>query len=114
MYSRGKQELEKEKARKYSPEEILALTKAVNTVAAETYKTLKETSLYLEKVKSQVDSRPAVQEMTNNVRVLQSEVRSLSEKVTELINQKAQNTREEAAVLAKLKESLEYAAIDQL
>ena len=114
MYSRGKRELEKEKAKKYTPEEILALTKAVNTVAAETYKALKDTATYLEKLKGQIDSGPAVVTMINNVRILQSEVHTLSKAVTDLIQQKSQNSKAEADVLAKLRESLENAAIDQL
>ena len=113
MYSKGKQELEKEKAKKYNPEEILALTKTINTAASETTKTLEEATRKLEKLKAQTDNIPQIAETNNAIRQLKIEVANLSASVNSLVSQKAENSRTEAEVLAKLKESLESAAIDQ-
>jgi chromosome segregation ATPase len=119
VYSQGKAELAKEKAKQelikdLSPETVLNYTKSVKSAATETTETLDNVTRKLTLLKAQVDSIPDVGNISNAVNSLKVEVASLKDSVNRLVSEKAENLKKESEVLTKLKESLESAAIDQL
>ena len=119
MYSRGKQELAKEKAKQelikdLSPETVLNYTKSVKSAATETTEALDATTRKLNLLKAQIDSMSDVGNISAEIHSLKVEVAELKESVKALMVEKKQNIQQETYVLAKLRESLENAAIDQL
>ena len=123
MYSRGKQELEKERKQqqqlkktieKAKPEDLIKLADPITRAAEKTKRTLEATNISLDQLRQKTDSLKQVGDITNEIHNLKVEVAELKDLVKALIVDKKQNIQQEAVVLAKLRESLENAAIDQL